>query len=140
MEDRATATPVTPDINARIAGRRPGAAKRALGMTLDAWRKCDVSRSMISLVEREGSSPTADRAGEDRHRVRVPLATLFEDSRARPPARCPGAATGHRGASAVARYVRRKHLAGQLSLAHSRFVEIVLPAGARGPTKPAPAT
>ena len=82
MEDRATATPVTPDINARIASR-VRALRTALGMTLDALAaKCDVSRSMISLVERGESSPTAVVLEKIATGLRVPLATLFEDSSA----------------------------------------------------------
>jgi len=82
MEDRATATPGTPDINARIASR-VRALRTALGMTLDALAaKCDVSRSMISLVERGESSPTAVVLEKIATGLRVPLATLFEDSSA----------------------------------------------------------
>src|SRR2546425_13032426 len=81
MQDRASA-PTAPDINARIASR-VRALRTALGMTLDALAaKCDVSRSMISLVERGESSPTAVVLEKIATGLRGPLATLFEDSSA----------------------------------------------------------
>src|SRR5438477_215569 len=58
MQDRRAA-PLSRDINGRIA-RRVRALRAELGMTLDALAaKSEVSRSMISLVERGESSPTA---------------------------------------------------------------------------------
>src|SRR6266480_1591291 len=58
MRERA-ATGVTQDVNARIASR-VRALRTDLGMTLDALAaRSKVSRSMISLVERGESSPTA---------------------------------------------------------------------------------
>src|SRR5215813_4179320 len=80
MRDRAAATRVTPDINARIASR-VRALRTDLGMTLDALAgQCDVSRSMISLVERGESSPTAVVLEKIATGLGVPLATLFDDS------------------------------------------------------------
>src|SRR5258708_13222834 len=74
MQDRA-ATPVTQDINARIASR-VRTLRTDHGMTLDALAaKCDVSRSMISLVERGESSPTAVFFGETAPGLRPPPAT-----------------------------------------------------------------
>ena len=59
MKETPPATAIGSDINARIAGR-VRALRAELGLTLDALAaKCDVSRSMISLVERGESSPTA---------------------------------------------------------------------------------
>jgi transcriptional regulator with XRE-family HTH domain len=50
-------------------------------MTLDELAaKCDVSRSMISLIEREESSPTAVVLEKIATGLGVPLATLFDDS------------------------------------------------------------
>lgn len=81
MKDRATAS-ITPDINARIAGR-VRSLRADLGMTLDALAaKCDVSRSMLSLVERGESSPTAVVLEKIATGLGVPLATLFEESSA----------------------------------------------------------
>src|SRR5258705_13946428 len=58
MQDKAAVT-VTQDINSRIASR-VRTLRTDRGMTLDGLAaKCDVSRSMISLVERGESSPTA---------------------------------------------------------------------------------
>src|SRR5437879_12913552 len=81
MQDRATATG-TPNINARIASR-VRALRSDLGMTLDALAaKCDVSRSMISLVERGESSPTAVVLEKIASGLGVSLAALFDDSSA----------------------------------------------------------
>src|SRR5690242_17219784 len=78
MQDRPT-EPITQDINARIA-QRVRALRTDLGMTLDALAaKCDVSRSMISLIERGESSPTAVVLEKIATGLGVPLATLFDD-------------------------------------------------------------
>jgi len=68
----------TNDINARIAARvrtlRAGA-----GLSLDALAaRCDVSRSMLSLIERGESSPTAAVLDKVAVGLGVPLASLFE--------------------------------------------------------------
>jgi transcriptional regulator with XRE-family HTH domain len=81
MQDRAPAR-VTQDINSRIASRVRG-LRADLGMTLDALAaRCDVSRSMISLVERGESSPTAVVLEKIASGLGVSLATLFDDSSA----------------------------------------------------------
>jgi len=129
MKDRAQSAPVTSDINARIASR-VRALRADLGMTLDALAaKCDVSRSMISLVERGESSPTAIVLEKIATGLRVPLATLFEDSGAplnpvsrredRTPWRDPQSG-----------YVRRNISPANFP-SPIQIVEIVLPAGAR---------
>ena len=127
MEDRATA--VTPDINARIASR-VRALRTALGMTLDALAaKCDVSRSMISLVERGESSPTAVVLEKIATGLRVPLATLFEDSSA------PASPVSRRGDRTPWRDPESGYVRRNISPANFpspiQIVEIVLPAGAR---------
>ena len=128
MQDRAAAT-TPPDINARIAGR-VRALRTDLRMTLDALaEKCHVSRSMISLVERGESSPTAVVLDKIATGLGVPLATLFDDA---------GAA-----ASPVSRredrtpwrdpqsgYVRRNISPANFP-SPMQIVEVVLPAGAR---------
>jgi len=128
MQDRAAAT-APPDINARIAGR-VRALRTDLRMTLDALaEKCHVSRSMISLVERGESSPTAVVLDKIATGLGVPLATLFDDA---------GAA-----ASPVSRredrtpwrdpqsgYVRRNISPANFP-SPMQIVEVVLPAGAR---------
>jgi transcriptional regulator with XRE-family HTH domain len=59
VEDVSTMEEPTTDVNARIAGR-VRELRAARGLSLDALsRRCGVSRSMISLVERGESSPTA---------------------------------------------------------------------------------
>jgi transcriptional regulator with XRE-family HTH domain len=129
MKDRAPSTTAASDINARIAGR-VRALRADLGMTLDALAaKCDVSRSMISLVERGESSPTAVVLEKIATGLRVPLATLFDDSSApvsplsrredRTPWRDPQSG-----------YVRRNISPANFP-SPIQIVEIVLPAGAR---------
>src|SRR5882757_4089299 len=72
------------NINERIAGR-VRTLRGELGLTLDALAaKCAVSRSMISLVERGESSPTAVVLERIATGLGVPLATLFDDSSAPP--------------------------------------------------------
>jgi transcriptional regulator with XRE-family HTH domain len=67
------------DINSRIAAR-VRALRTELGLTLDALAaKCDVSRSMLSLVERGESSPTAVVLEKIATGLGVPLASLFDD-------------------------------------------------------------
>jgi len=129
MRDRAAATRVTPDINARIASR-VRALRTDLGMTLDALAgQCDVSRSMISLVQRGESSPTAVVLEKIATGLGVPLATLFDDSGAsanpvsrrddRTPWRDPQSG-----------YVRRNISPANFP-SPIHVVEVVLPAGAR---------
>jgi transcriptional regulator with XRE-family HTH domain len=70
---------VTQNINSRIASR-VRALRTELGMSLDALAaKCDVSRSMISLVERGESSSTAVVLEKIATGLGVPLASLFDD-------------------------------------------------------------
>jgi transcriptional regulator with XRE-family HTH domain len=128
MQDRAAAT-APPDINARIAGR-VRALRTDLRMTLDALaEKCHVSRSMISLVERGESSPTAVVLDKIATGLGVPLATLFDDASAaaspvsrredRTPWRDPQSG-----------YVRRNISPANFP-SPMQIVEVVLPAGAR---------
>ncbi|HEY5810324.1 MAG TPA: XRE family transcriptional regulator [Povalibacter sp.] len=77
----AAATTVR-NINSRIASR-VRALRADLDMSLDALAaKCSVSRSMLSLVERGESSPTAMVLEKIAGGLGVPLAALFEDSQA----------------------------------------------------------
>jgi transcriptional regulator with XRE-family HTH domain len=83
MKENA-ATLASEDINARIA-RRVRTLRAELGMTLDALAaKCAVSRSMLSLVERGESSPTAVVLDKIATGLGVSLATLFDDASAPP--------------------------------------------------------
>src|SRR5580700_4967943 len=71
--------PVGEAINARIASR-VRALRADLGMTLDVLAAhCSVSRSMISLIERGESSPTAVVLEKIATGLGVPLAALFAD-------------------------------------------------------------
>ncbi|MES2951705.1 MAG: helix-turn-helix domain-containing protein [Pseudomonadota bacterium] len=66
------------DINQRIA-QRVGALRAERGLSLDILaKKCDVSRSMISLIERGESSPTAVVLDKLAFGLGVTLASLFE--------------------------------------------------------------
>jgi transcriptional regulator with XRE-family HTH domain len=117
------------DINSRIASR-VRALRADLGLTLDALAaKCGVSRSMISLVERGESSPTAVVLEKIATGLGVPLAILFEEIKA--------------SASPVSRREERtswrdpqsSYLRRNISPASFpspiQIVEVVLPAGAR---------
>ena len=67
-------------INGRL-GRRVRALRANLGLSLEALAtRCEVSRSMISLVERGESSPTAAILDKIASGLGVSLAALFDDS------------------------------------------------------------
>ena len=127
MQERAAAA-VAPDINARIAAR-VRSLRADLGLTLDALAaRCDVSRSMISLVERGESSPTAVVLEKIATGLGVPLATLFDDVNA------PASPVSRRGDRTPWRdpqsgYIRRNISPGGFP-SPIQIVEIVLPAGA----------
>lgn len=73
-----------PEINSRIARQIKGQRARR-GLTLDALaRKSGVSRSMLSLIERGESSPTAVVLDRVATGLGVPMASLFVDPEARP--------------------------------------------------------
>ena len=119
----------TPDINARIAGR-VRALRTDLRMTLDALaEKCHVSRSMISLVERGESSPTAVVLDKIATGLGVPLATLFDDASA---AASPVSRSQDRTPwrDPQSGYVRRNISPANFP-SPMQIVEVVLPAGAR---------
>ena len=73
---------MTDDINSRIAAR-VRELRAELGLSLDALaQKSEVSRSMLSLIERGESSPTAMVLEKVATGLGVALASLFEDSAA----------------------------------------------------------
>lgn len=77
MKDNPTTT-APPDINQRIADRI-SALRAERGLSLDALaKKSDVSRSMISLIERGETSPTAVVLDKLAFGLGVTLASLFE--------------------------------------------------------------
>jgi transcriptional regulator with XRE-family HTH domain len=128
MQDRAS-THIIPDINSRIASR-VRALRTDLDMTLDVLAaKCDVSRSMISLVERGESSPTAVVLEKIATGLGVPLATLFDDSSssANPVSRSDDRTPWRDPQSG---YVRRNISPANFP-SPIQIVEVVLPAGAR---------
>jgi len=119
---------ITQDINSRIA-HRVRALRTELGMSLDALAaKCDVSRSMISLVERGESSPTAGVLEKIATGLGVPLATLFDDSSssANPVSRSDDRTPWRDPQSG---YVRRNISPANFP-SPLQIVEVVLPAGA----------
>jgi transcriptional regulator with XRE-family HTH domain len=120
---------VSADLNARIA-RRVRALRADRGLTLDALAaKCDVSRSMISLVERGESSPTAVVLEKMAAGLGVSLARLFDDSTvpATPVSR-PADRTSWRDPQSG--YVRRNISPANFP-SPIQIVEVLLPAGAR---------
>jgi transcriptional regulator with XRE-family HTH domain len=128
MPDR-TLRRVSQDINSRIANR-VRALRTDLGMTLDTLAaRCNVSRSMISLVERGESSPTAVVLEKIASGLGVSLATLFEDSTApADPVSRRDDRTSWRDPQSA--YIRR-NISPPNFPSPIQIVEIVLPAGAR---------
>jgi len=127
MQDRVE-RPATGDVNSRIA-RRVRALRTDRGMTLDGLAaKCDVSRSMISLVERGESSPTAVVLEKIATGLGVPLATLFDDPGA------PASPVSRREDRTPWRDPQSGYVRRNISPANFpspiRIVEVVLPAGA----------
>jgi transcriptional regulator with XRE-family HTH domain len=117
------------DIHARIA-RRVHALRAELGITLDELAaRSEVSRSMISLVERGEASPTAIVLEKIATGLRVPLASLFDDAAAAPsPLSRKEDRTSWRDPQSG--YVRR-NLSPPNFPSPIQVAEIVLPAGAR---------
>jgi transcriptional regulator with XRE-family HTH domain len=116
------------DINSRIAARVL-ALRSGLGLSLDALSaKSGVSRSMISLIERAESSPTAVLLEKIATGLCVPLAALFDEpgGRANPLSR---RQTRSSWTDPQSGYLRRNISPANFP-SPIRIVEIVLPAGA----------
>lgn len=133
MKERPTAaraaTAPSPDINSRIA-QRVRHLRTQLGMTLDQLAaKCEVSRSMLSLVERGESSPTAVVLEKIATGLGVALAGLFDD------ASVPASPVSRRADRTTWRDPQSGYLRRNISPANYpapvQLVEVVLPAGAR---------
>jgi len=127
MKERAPASP--PDINSRIA-RRVRDLRTQLGMTLDELAgKCDVSRSMLSLVERGESSPTAVVLEKIATGLGIALAGLFDDTSA------PASPLSRRTDRTPWRDPQSGYVRRNISPANYpspvQIVEVMLPAGAR---------
>ncbi len=133
MHDRIATEYKTTDafssnINSRIASRVQ-TLRSELGISLDALAaKCDVSRSMLSLVERGESSPTAVVLDKIATGLGVTLASLFDDTSALP---TPLSRRGDRTAwcDPQSGYVRRNISPANFP-SPIHIVEVVLPAGA----------
>jgi transcriptional regulator with XRE-family HTH domain len=128
MQEGATRSAM-PDINSRIASR-VAALRADSGMTLDALAaKCAVSRSMLSLIERGESSPTAVVLEKISVGLGVALATLFDDASAVPkPVSRRAERTAWRDPESG--YVRRNISPANFP-SPIQIVEVLLPAGAR---------
>jgi transcriptional regulator with XRE-family HTH domain len=131
MKEGATKlrTAAVPDINSRIA-QRVRQLRAELGMTLDGLAaKSDVSRSMLSLVERGESSPTAVVLEKIATGLGIALAGLFDDTSA------PASPLSRRGDRTTWRDPQSGYLRRNISPANYaspvQIVEVVLPAGAR---------
>jgi len=123
------APPEASDVNGRIASQVRGLRARR-GLTLDALAaRCDVSRSMLSLIERGESSPTAVVLEKIATGLDVPLASLFDDPAA------PASPVSRRADRTTWRDPGSGYVRCNVSPAGVpspiQIVESVLPAGAR---------
>lgn len=117
------------DINSRIA-QRVRHLRAELGMTLDGLAaKSSVSRSMLSLVERGESSPTAVVLEKIATGLGIALAGLFDDTSV------PASPLSRRVDRTTWRDPQSGYLRRNISPANyaspMQIVEVVLPAGAR---------
>jgi transcriptional regulator with XRE-family HTH domain len=129
MSERLQAPPAAQDINTRIA-HRVRALRTGLGMSLDALAaRSDVSRSMLSLIERGESSPTAVVLEKIATGLGVPLAALFEDTGT------PAHPVSRREDRALWRDPQSGYVRRNISPANYpspiQIVEVMMPAGAK---------
>jgi transcriptional regulator with XRE-family HTH domain len=116
------------DINARIASR-VRALRTELGLTLEALAaQSNVSRSMLSLIERGESSPTAVVLDKIATGLGVPLASLFDDAGV-PPNPISRRADRTPWRDPDSGYVRRNISPANFP-SPIHIVEVILPAGA----------
>jgi transcriptional regulator with XRE-family HTH domain len=116
------------DIHQRIS-RRVQTLRSERGMSLAALAtKCDVSRSMISLIERGETSPTAVVLEKIAAGLGVTLASLFDDTAA-PPRPVSTSADRARWKDPQSGYVRR-NISPEGFPSPIRIVEVSFPAGA----------
>lgn len=128
MKERPVA-PAVPSINVRIA-QRVSSLRAERQLTLDALAaKSEVSRSMLSLVERGESSPTAAVLERIATGLDVPLASLFEDPAA-PPNPLSRAKDRNAWRDPQSGYVR-KNISPPNFPSPIQIVEVELPAGAK---------
>ena len=129
MNAREPSTGSSSGINARIA-RRVHGLRSHLGLSLEALaERTDVSRSMLSLVERGEASPTAVVLEKIASGLGVSLATLFEDPAA------PGSPVSHAAQRTPWRDPQSGYVRTNISPPNYpspiQIVDVVLPAGAR---------
>jgi transcriptional regulator with XRE-family HTH domain len=129
MKDAPVRRAPASDINSRIA-QRVRQLRAELGMTLDGLAaKSNVSRSMLSLVERGESSPTAVVLEKIATGLGIVLAGLFDDASA------PASPLSRRSDRTTWRDPQSGYLRRNISPANFasplQIVEVVLPAGAR---------
>lgn len=147
MQDTLSALPDNPsptapaDIGARIARRVQG-LRAAQGLSLEALAaRAGVSRSMISLIERNEASPTAVVLEKLATGLGVVLASLFSDADAANPEAC-AAALSRRAAQMSWRDPHSGYLRRNVSPAHAlvapgfvrspiQIVDVEFPPGAR---------
>ncbi len=133
MKDESTTqakiiAPAGQDLNLRIAGR-VRALRMEQGLTLDALAaKSEVSRSMLSLIERGESSPTAVVLDKIATGLGVSLASLFDDGSA-PPNPIARSADRVPWRDPATGYIRR-NLSPTNFPSPIHLVEVELPAGA----------
>jgi transcriptional regulator with XRE-family HTH domain len=128
IQERANGAQVARNINARIADRVRG-LRSGLGLSLDALAgKCSVSRSMLSLVERGESSPTAVVLEKIAAGLGVPLGALFDNPGA------PATPVSRRADRTPWRDPQSGYIRCNISPANFpspiQIVEVILPAGA----------
>ena len=123
-----TPGPTERDINSRIANR-VRTLRADLGISLEALSaRCGVSRSMLSLVERGASSPTAVVLEKIATGLDVSLATLFDDLDG-PPSPVSHLADRRLWRDPESGYVRRNISPANFP-SPIQIVDVVLPAGA----------
>jgi transcriptional regulator with XRE-family HTH domain len=117
------------DINSRIA-ERVSSLRASRGLSLEALAaRCDVSRSMLSLIERGESSATAVVLEKIATGLGVTLGSLFDDPAA-PPEPVSRAADRTTWKDPQSGYLRRNISPANFP-SPIRIVEVEFPAGAR---------
>lgn len=117
-------------VNARIAARVRG-LRTEHDLSLDALAaKSDVSRSMLSLIERAEASPTAALLDKIAGALGVPLASLFEEGGVGAPDPISRARDRTPWRDPETGYIRRNISPANFP-APLQIVDVVLPAGAR---------
>jgi transcriptional regulator with XRE-family HTH domain len=129
MEESSARASDTRDVNSRIA-KRVRELRAQLGLSLDALAgRSGVSRSMLSLIERGESSPTAVVLEKVATGLNIPLAALFDDASA-PPVPVARRAERTSWRDPQTGYIRR-NISPPNWPSPFQIVDVILPAGAR---------